>query len=343
MIRYYLTNLRGTGARRTKENPSGDPFRASFAESGFPWGIIDLRQDKKVVEGQALAWADTPVPIGMPGVNLLGEGAKEKSVALRNILNARLGLSIDKDTLSDFLYELLVRQADKPLNPGQDGKVRIYLGGLIWGDEKPVYGHRTINDTFNRVNADALGASSDGQFTWQEYLGDTDIVSNQARTYGANEDCYNRALYAMASANHYAQAKGWPGGNTYAGVNTRLHLSAVTMYEFLSDSFGGAYEIYVTVGGVPTLLASDSTGFVVLGGGTLKGESDGTTQTLFEDGVQKVQATDGALSNVRTGFGNFSDNSASNYTIYDDFEASGLVTPGAGGNIAVKMMAGGFI
>jgi len=95
-------------------------------------------------------------------------------------------------------------------------------------------------------------------------------------------------------------------------------------------------RLYHSVGGDVTLLSSADV--TISGGGEiLKGESDGTLQTLTYDGVQRIQQSNTAIiSGVRAGIrgaANFADNSFR----FDNWRASDVgAAPATGGTMCLE-------
>ncbi|MFC1658227.1 hypothetical protein ACFL1D_02450 [Candidatus Omnitrophota bacterium] len=324
---YFLSPFTGTGTRE-------DPYRPLVSEYGKDWGLIDLRPDIAKPDGWAICYLDADtepidaklVPLGTSlTVNL-------NSKAKRNFAK-KLGITLKKNNLRDILAEILIEKKGaglvNPLQAGADGKYRIYFGDLIFGDPEPEYKHSTISDSFNRSDADALGTSSEGWWSWVEYENDIDIVSNQARTTTQYSD---NSAYANApepaTANHYAQAKVWISGDkdTWGGPTARVSTSAETFYSFCSSDLLSQerWQMRKQINGAWSEVASYSTGWATPNGATLRIEVDGNSLIGKQDGVTKISTTDSSITgNTKTGiFGHQDD--AGRYIRFDDFESDDL-------------------
>jgi hypothetical protein len=173
--------------------------------------------------------------------------------------------------------------------------------------------HTTINDDFVRTNADALGTAtvaSVGQgWSWTEVVGDTDIVSNQAKTMDTAATNSNRAETDLSTDDHYAQILCVSVASTRRmGPAIRFNAATTTFYAGLTDSDAGIghnhWAIHKMVEGTETFdLATNGTGWAAPSSNTLKLQIDGSSLELFQDSVSKVTLTDTSITgNLRTGF-----------------------------------------
>ncbi len=288
---YYLSQYTGNGS-------GNNPFRpiAGIGE----WAAIDLRPNPTKLYGYALVVS--PILVTAPGVITIVNNLNNTIPS--NILNAvkttiGTGTSdITTTNLSDFVAQLLIGAQRSnlcpPLNPEIDGKYRIYLGGQIYGDPPPVLRPGTIHDTFNRANAETLGTSSDGTWAWVDPHSDWDLVSNQAKCAYGEWAAWAVANSDLGDADHYAQVEITTG--QYAGVETRCpNTSTQTYYWFYVYSTGSVVGLQKVVAGSYTAIGS--TYAVTYGAGKiLKGTSDGSSQTVTYDGVDKNTYTDTSIA-----------------------------------------------
>lgn len=178
----------------------------------------------------------------------------------------------------------------------------------------------TINDTFNRGDADALGTSSDGDWSWAEPTGDIDIVSNKAVCQGG--DGSGRAEKDLSSDDIHVLAD-ISGTLISAGVCGRFNPAATNTYYTgrYSDSQTDM-QLYKRVAGsfslLDDLLETPSSPY------ELKLTCDGSTIKVYVDSVEKLTATDGGITGyLRNGIrGNHG------FDIWDDFQAADLVAAG---------------
>lgn len=167
----------------------------------------------------------------------------------------------------------------------------------------------TISDNFNRADQSGLGTASGG-FSWAHVVDTMNILSNEARTPGWGATRISRAEADLSSDDHYAQITIVSGA---WGVNTRFASGADTSY---NGTYGTGYNaLRKRIAGVDTELDHGSSVTPT----TIKVESDGSSQTMYFDGVSEASGTDTAITgNLRTGImaGSF-DTSADNFEAAD--------------------------
>jgi hypothetical protein len=178
--------------------------------------------------------------------------------------------------------------------------------------------HNTIiTDNFNRTNADALGTSSEG-WTWNEFIGDLDIVSNAVvpQVAGGGQDTA-MAESDLSSADHYSQAVITLGASFhYVGVIARKHNTAETYYIGYGES-NGSCLVDKVINGVQTFLNSGSG----MANGTIKLSANGSSIKFYVNGVEQISFTDTSITgNVRGGIFGYI---GSGCTL-DDFQAADL-------------------
>lgn len=159
---------------------------------------------------------------------------------------------------------------------------------------------KTYQDTFTRTAALLAGStSSDGLFTWTVPDGTdpstngTAIAATTFFTALASADCDTDAIYAEVD---FSSSGGTPAiwidlssNGTYPGAGSHG-------YEFAT--FGGNAYIYAIASGAFTQLATASH---TLSNGTYRAERNGSTLTLYRNGVSVLSTTD---SSEPTGAGN---------------------------------------
>lgn len=196
--------------------------------------------------------------------------------------------------------------------------------------EGPLPHQTTITDTFNRTNADALGTSSQGTWSWTEVVSDTDIVGNLAQFAPASSGAQisARAEADLSSDDHYTQAIAHFGATNRAGVATRFQSDATTFYAFWARAAASTtYRLIKIVTGTETSLQSVSTTAAVTGS-LLKFTTDGSDLNGLDDGASVITVTDTAITtNVRTGI-MAQKPSAGSVEDVDDFEAGDLAAGG---------------
>ena len=324
-----------------------DPFRPRGSEQPG-WSAIDLRPDCTVLTGRAVL----AVPVRDDTIGTyLGQDLRVKSAAIKTAVESRFALTLEADTIRDILVELLIAHARtdgtrwKPLRAGHDRLLKIFLGPgpPIW--QQPVIaGGVQIADTFDRANADALGTSSDAQFSWTETQGDIDIVINAAITQTVAAVDHARAEIDLATVNHFAQADVYTNLESAVVVGlvtTRYAAGANTEYQFGPRFDTDKGQIYKNIATTTTLLQESAVTVAAGVAYTTKGISNGSTQQLWISGSQVGgDLTDTAIDGVtvggkRTGLYSYNANGGG-YVRFDNFSAGDLVE----GHPAIKRFGG---
>lgn len=309
-----------------------DPFRPVIADYIRSWGGIDLRPDSNNLGGYGVFGTDvSPQEAALlledSRVIALGNTAIESNYSARDVLNARLGFSLTPNTLAGYLAELLIapqRQGlCKPIRPEVDGEYRIYLANQqIYGRAPPSLKHGTITDDFNRSNSSSLGSSSEG-WSWTQLDGSHGISSNRAvQDQGFGGYSTARADSDLGSTDCYAQVATYSNGDG-GPILRKDNTGTLTYYLFHFPGDGTVKILKRQGGGGFTSIAGPAA--VTYGAGKiLRGEADGSTITIYYDGVQEAQTTDSDISTGQyAGIFDYSDGSTK-----DDFEASALEAGG---------------
>ena len=193
-----------------------------------------------------------------------------------------------------------------------------FLDGLP--DEGTLVPSTTLTDDFNRADADALGTASGG-FSWVEYVGDMDIVTNRARNM-LNSECQSRANSALSTDDHYSQAKVYGSGDIDPNVFVRQPGDTTqTLYLGWINPDVGQVRVYRQVTGTFTQIGS-SVAYTHVNGNVLRVEADAGTVTLKVDGVTKIGPVNDA--NISGNFYTGLRSATSTTPEWDDFEAADL-------------------
>lgn len=162
--------------------------------------------------------------------------------------------------------------------------------------ELPTRPTTTVSDDFNRADAADPGAN------WAKLTGNWSIVSNQLFNSGGGLNP-NSARYEtdLSSDDQYAELDYVSGASdSIVCAAVRFDPAAKTYYSGMSRLFGSTRQILRIVNGAITNLTSDS-------GGSgppkpLRIEVDGSTVTLYDNGVLGLTVSDTAITGyLRTG------------------------------------------
>ncbi len=181
-------------------------------------------------------------------------------------------------------------------------------------NETPLPRASTIGDTFVEAADTALASHTatgpNSGFSWTENVntgggGDlTVIAADDNIQANSNPSGYYRANQSLDGGDHYSQmavSMGSGGNRRNWSVLTRVeHTSAfgnavdADLFQFIVVDDSGNMAINVVTNNTATELASASAS--VSGTQTLKGESSGSSHTLYIDGVSKATASDGSFT-----------------------------------------------
>lgn len=318
---FYLVRWVGDGSPLNLYRPDVD---------GDTWAAIDLRGDSRQQEGWALVRTD-----GTARGHKLGDDARGRSRAARNLLRSQLGVDLVGESVAEATTELLTLWGTPPhdktrwnrLKQNRFGRHRIIIGGEVLYDAPAVVGV-TITDTFDRSDSDSLGTSSQGTWSWTELGtgGDIDIVSNKASVAVANVNSWGRAEIDLASDDQYVQAnvENIANNNSASGLMVRFSSSAITGYAGNPRRSGSTNSIVKYVAASGTSLATVAS--TIADNSLCRFEVDGSALELFDDGVSVLSTTDTDITgNLRTGLIGFAGGGA-NRARWDNFEAGDLAT-----------------
>lgn len=194
--------------------------------------------------------------------------------------------------------------------------------------EDPEEPATTITDDFNRADQSGLGTSGEG-WTWSAGGGATwSIASNLGAVTGSAFPGIAQANSDLSSADHYCEA-------TVAHTGTQQDLMVGARKSGFSTGYGGAYYRLASSARFWKFTPSASNFGVVSAGAhasrLLRLEVDGSTQTLYIEGVSATTGTDTAISSgLRCGLWAWAGATGT----FEDFLASDL----GGGGIGIPVV-----
>lgn len=192
----------------------------------------------------------------------------------------------------------------------------------------------TINDSFNRTNATTLGTSSDGTWSWSAFVGASTqwgIVTNAAQSGpGTTGEGKQTAAIDLSSSDHYAQANtsiAFTGSfdNSVGAIVRKDGTATNTHYLGLNNRQVNQRRIFSCVAGTYSQLSANNTD-AYADGLLLEMSANGSTLTLYYNGVQRITITNTAIAgNLRTGlYANIINSATGNDVIADNFQGADL-------------------
>jgi hypothetical protein len=169
-----------------------------------------------------------------------------------------------------------------------------------------------FSDNFDRANNTDLGAA------WAEVSGDWSIASNQLSPGAAGGTIILRAAGAMASADHYVQAKIAATTAASHGIWGRGNSNISQGYLLRND--GSTWDLFAVVGG--SFSAIGSYAAAAAPGDVVKLQIVGSTIKGYVNGVLRISVTDTAVTSG-TSVGIRSESSSA--IRFDDFAAADVV------------------
>lgn len=301
MRRYYICPVIGSGKDEMDGLPYDDSFRPLVANYTTDRGRIDLKE----IGLGCLAYADTPTPIVDPNIKFQIDDLT-KRIDNKKLYNFT-GVWLEESYLPDWIAMLLTVKAKQlglnPLKPMHDGKLRVHLGGLIWGEPELRLRVGTFTDNFNRT--EELGASAN----WTELEGDWECVSNtHASARATNSISLARCVNAeLSSLNHYSELSvitlNYPtGGASLIGTCIRFYNATTGWADAkcyytsarADQSAGDTYfRIKLRNNGASSELATKSYSYSLPD--TTKGEIDGSAFKGYVNSVEEHSVTDSTL------------------------------------------------
>lgn len=321
MARFGLTSWVGQGTEANPFVPRGiDGNRA----------VIDLRPDPTVSSGVCLYIADAVTTNQV--LRDLGEESLDAPLSPQaiNWVDNNLGVTLAATTLREAIAELLVLwgEADLPgrtkwkrLLSTSDGRHRIVMRDrVIYDALAPV--NATVSDDFNRANQ-ALAVSAN----WNDiaiFGGDStfSIVSNVALAQGTSTAFGE--WNANFGINQWAQANASGINNAQAGLILRCSDPSNNMYLGYWRGGNDAWRIGKTVAASFSVLSEDTGGPASISGVSMLFTANGSTLTLWVDGVQKLQTTDTSITDLRIGIMGWRDSSTGSL---DNFQGGDITNP----------------
>lgn len=329
---YYLSILVGDG---TPENK----YRPAVADYASTWGMFDLRADCTKADGYCIAYTDNIYPItGDARISVLSTGMTlndTMDVARVSNLNTTLGIKAAGATFPELINNIATKEAHSlkinPLAPEIDGKVRLRLGGQIYGDAPIEKTHSTITESFNKADNTVLGPD----LSWTEPDGTSWAVVSNVASIGGYTSQTAYPSNNMSTVNHYAQAKIpvlYRGGSVvdfYLAIRSNTNaIGTATFYMGTCARSGSstyAHNIEKTVAGSWTLISANATAYST--NEVLYFEADGSALLLKKNGVEVNSASDSSITTGNYVRICYYSTYASNGINIDNFEASELELP----------------
>lgn len=290
---YYLAPYIGAGTNL-------DPFRPRGSDQPG-WSAIDLRPDGSVLTGRCLLH----LPIHDPDIQLrrLADAPDETLTLLsRSAWGTALGIVINQSVFREIVAEILTLHARtdgtrwKPLRRMVDGRMRLYLGGLLH-EWLPGSVGASIADTFDRDDGDLDGSTtSDGQGTWVEFTETTwAIVGNLARNTATGlAEAGARVNFNLASDDHKCEA------TLVAAISVSDHEGGVlfrkaadateTYYFWAAVGFNTRWTLFKIVANGRSTLGIYNV--VNAAGDVMEGRADASTISGRVNGTVGVSVTD---------------------------------------------------
>lgn len=166
--------------------------------------------------------------------------------------------------------------------------------------QRPLQPQTTYTESFDGTDSATLGKD----LTWTEQVGDWSNTSNSAECQTQSTLCVARADHDVSSADHYVQAdvtNTSSGGNYQPNVRARSSASADTAYAGAKYLLSSYYLYKIVAGAYTTLSTGAETSSTP---STYKVHCNGSTITLYVNGVSKASVTDTAITTgTRGGIG----------------------------------------
>ena len=307
-MRYSLCRWTGDGLSYTTA------FRPD-APVGEPFDLLDLRPDPTVPDGWCLV-CSLERTTALPGVHQaidLGDGtAQSLSNPIRNAIQNRLGINLDPDTDQNAVGVLvwtplgttmhgLALKLNKIL-PTYQNIYELYLGNEpIFRRAVPQGGMTVSTDNFNRADSTSLGSP------WVEGTGDGEISSNVVRVVSGQEGVETTLLYDVdcGSADMYVQSN-FIFNSDYGniGVCIRGNSAHTSRFECRVNQTNLNCEVVKYVSASWSSVRSGTNGEYgtwASGTTTFRAEANGSSHTLYNNGVSKVTYTDADNNTLQRG------------------------------------------
>lgn len=285
--------------------------------TGIPYAALDFRApaNKTAPGGVGIVVTDGILDVsGIGNGRLLGSGFDATIPNLvRTFLRNRLGLAVGEDdsTPRRLLRRLCMEHGREdgtrwpPTRSYRIGRFDIFelvFGGvLVFREVQPVIsGGADYTESFNTADSDTLGPD----LTWDELIGDWDIVGNAAQCQGGANDCFVRADHDAGTADQYVEA-------VVSGTTTdALDRGGVTLQEQSASSTtatnyvafirgDGLLVLEETTSGSGTELANASPGYT--SGTLIRMERRGSGLVVKYGGTTYITTSDASLTANRRG------------------------------------------
>lgn len=326
---YYLAPYIGSGR-------SSDAFRPRGSDQPG-WSAIDLRPDGSIIAGRCLLH----LPVHDPDPLLLRMATLPDEILGASQLNqieTILSLTLGQTQWNRIVEELLTLHARidgtrwKPLQPMIDGRMRIYLGGLL-SEWLPGSVGASISENWNCADSPT---SLNCQLPWTQLEGTGwGIAGNLARmTTGTATQQPARADSDLATADHETQVTlaNAPTTTGHMALLARKDNTAtLTYYIWLAGETGPRFHLYKRVAGTFTSLAIHAQVPVV--NDVLLLRCNGSTISGRTNAIELVSVTDSAITgNLRCGISAQDDTINTPHDV-DVWSAADLVQGGGAADI----------
>lgn len=285
MRRYYLSTI--TKWKHPYDN--GIHREATIISKGGNNSLLKFRPDLPLLEfdnSKVIVMLDSPLPISMAGVELITDNLTEPSSALKKVLAKESGLNLKGNTLPTLLYEIV---GPYLIPSKRDGKKRILLNGVVWGDQKLRPGRGSITESFA-----GTGATFGSDLAWTEVSGGWSHTTG----IGYLDDSGFHAARCdtdLTVTDHYSLVDLTTLGSDYqSGVMLRFAAGAFDGYGVVFANDSKNIILYEITGGSDATLAEDASGGTIPG--TVKGVIEGSDLDGYWDDVWAVGASDSTYS-----------------------------------------------
>lgn len=292
-----------------KVQGSEPKLKPTVAEADPGWTAIDLRPDGSVADGWAIS--TSPVRSDTPQRIYLGNDADAVSVAMRNQLRSRLGVTLVATKLRDAVAELLLQWGTidatrwKPLRASMLARrFEIFLGGSLFWSQPVVSGGAAVGSTFTQANSSTVTNMT-------ELVAGLAVVSNKLVTDVFGTAAVGRLDAALATVDQRVSAD-IDASSLAAGAISGLLARkdggpTMTFYYSRVDMVNNAIEIDKYISNTSSALTGGSA-VSAFAAGVARSHAmtvDGSSITTYLDGAQVEQVTDtsipGSATSTRVG------------------------------------------
>ena len=181
-----------------------------------------------------------------------------------------------------------------------------------------------FTDSFTRADSSSTGTGWVLSIGWTDQLG---ILSNQASEVNLGNRAGSQYTAITWPNDHYSKALCVTNPAFFWGVKAR-EVTSGTLRNYYSagqddNDFGGGITTTRLMKEVANVVSSLGTGTAGMAAGkTITCQTQGTTITMFVNGVQDISVTDSSLASGAAGLG--ANHSVANVAMFDDFEGGDL-------------------